>query len=212
MTKIVQIKGSNGSGKTTIVKQLIRLSSDVHLLEAKGFGGKTVATIMDDLGWIAIGGYPEESAMGGCDRIRTIDNIKWAIDEAYDHSPGYWIVFEGMMVSTIKSTFYQFLLDMRQRSRADWMEDIDPLFVILRTTAERCVERIEGRGTKRAGLKVDNVRAKCEMVVRHAKTYDQAYVRWLDVDDVPLDRMVWEFLDLVGEDSDWRYALDPLYR
>ncbi len=195
--KIVQIKGSNGSGKTTIVKQLIQISSDVKELRLKSTG-EIFATAMDDIGWLAIGSYPEGKKMGGCDKFPrpgTISLIKDAIRTSMKSRPDSWIVFEGMMISTIKSTFYDYLL-MLERS-----EGIVPLFVILNATVHGCMDRLEGRGTMRSNrFKLeDNVGSKCELIIRHARTYDPKYVRWIDVDKVLVDEMALEFVRAVDD-------------
>ena len=195
--KIVQIKGSNGSGKTTIVKQLIRYSSDVRVLKCKSTGD-IFATAMDDIGWLAIGSYPEDKKMGGCDKFPrpgTISLIKDAIRISMKSRPDYWIVFEGMMISTIKSTFYDYLL-MLERTKG-----IVPLFVILNTTVHGCMGRLGDRGTARSNRSklVENVGSKCELIIRHARTYEPKYVRWLDVERIPVDDMVLEFIRAVDD-------------
>ena len=191
--KIVQIKGANGSGKTTIVKQLIKYSANTRLLKISKT--QTVfATALDDIGWVALGKYPEDSKMGGCDNFKTIEEVKRGIRMAVNARPDAWIVFEGMMISTIKSTFYDLLLHI-ERARPK----IHPLFVILNATPQGCLNRLAGRGTMKSNLKVENIENKCKMVVRHAKTYDQKYVRWIDVETTPMERMGLEFLRAVDD-------------
>ena len=153
---------------------------------------------MDDIGWLAIGSYPEDKKMGGCDKFPrpdTISLIKDAIRISMKSRPDYWIVFEGMMISTIKSTFYDYLL-MLERTKG-----IVPLFVILNATVQGCMNRLEGRGTMRSNrFKLeDNVGSKCELVIRHANTYDPKYVRWLDVERIPVDDMALEFVRSVDD-------------
>ena len=203
--KIIQIKGANGSGKTTIVKQLIASSNNVR--ELKGLDDSGVhATYMSDLGWAAIGKYPDKSKMGGCDNLKTIDNIKSAICKTIEYcgDEGAWIVFEGMMISTIKSTFYNFLREL-PGMYPDY--NIEPMFVILDACTEKCVSRIMGRGTMRTNLNLENIRNKCNIVRRHAKTYDQDLVRWMKVDSIGVDNMLPVFLELVGD----REILGELY-
>lgn len=200
VTRIVQIKGSNGSGKTTIVKQLGALSENWTYLEWPD--GTIYATQFDDINWVAIGKYDPDAKMGGCDLMPDIDSMKRAIKDVLKYCPGYWIVFEGMMISTIKSTFYNFLLDMQKSHK-----HIEPLFLILKSTTEGCVQRITDRGTMKPGLNIDNVAAKCELVVNHAKTYDPNYVRWLPVETTPLDAMVHIFLWEVQDNQ----LMDALY-
>lgn len=198
VAKIVQIKGGNGSGKTTIVKLLGSQSETWDWLEWPD--GHVYATVFEDIRWVAIGKYHPDAPMGGCDCMRSIDEIKQAIVDVINQYPGYWIVLEGMMISTIKSTFYNFLREIQTR-------DLRPLFVILKATPEGCIRRISGRGTMRPGLSHDNIAQKCAMVVRHAKEYDPNLVRWIDVEDTPEDCMLGEFL---WEVYDWK-LIDAIY-
>lgn len=173
------------------MKQLLEFSNDPYELEVDG---QVVATVMDDIRWCAIGRYPDDSKMGGCDTMKTIQQIKDAIWTTHRYYPNHWIVFEGMMISTIKSTFYDYLMEM-YKDRI-----VDPCFVILRADVDTCVKHITSRGTRRNDLNIGNVANKCELVVRHALTYDQDHVRWLDVANIPLDHMVIEFLLAVGDE------------
>jgi hypothetical protein len=153
---------------------------------------------MDDIGWVAIGEYPANKKMGGCDKFPrpgTISLIKDAIRMSMVARPDFWIVFEGMMISTIKSTFYDYLLMLEES------QGIIPLFVILNAAVEGCMDRLDGRGTKRSNRTklLENVGNKCELVIRHAKTYEPKYVRWMEVDHIPVMRMALEFLKLVDD-------------
>jgi deoxyadenosine/deoxycytidine kinase len=191
--KIVQIKGANGSGKTTIAKQLINYSANTKALKLAKTR-KVFATALDDIGWVILGKYPEDSKMGGCDNFKTIEEVKRGIRVAIQARPDAWVMFEGMMISTIKSTFYDMLLQIEEAR-----PKIHPLFVILNATPQGCLNRLAGRGTMKSNLKVENIENKCKQVIRHAKTYDQKYVRWIDVETTPLERMGLEFLRAVDD-------------
>lgn len=161
------------------------------------YDDRCIATVMEDIGWCAIGPYTPTSRMGGCDCLRTVQEVKDAIAETLEccnKEGGYFgIVFEGMMISTIKSTFYELLLDYMDDGMAD------SIIVVLRASLESCLRRIRGRGSMRPNLNVDNVRNKCEMIIRHAETYDQNLVRWMSVDCIPEKDMALEFLKVVGD-------------
>lgn len=197
--KLVQVKGSNGSGKTTVVKQLLKLDECTFL---RYDNGKIYATLDFEGGWVAVGAYYAHKPMGGCDMLSTIDDIKEAIEATVNYClcsdmDMEGVIFEGMMISTIKSTFYAFL----QLMEAEY--GVEPLMVILNTTGSGCVERIYKRRyqqrARRRRLNVDNVISKCELVIRHAKTYDPKYVRWMNVESIPLDRMATVFLEAVKD-------------
>ena len=192
MSMVIQIKGSNASGKTTIVKQLIELSNNVRYLRWNN--GKVYATVMDDLKWVAVGLY-DDKPMGGCDRLSTVDTVKRAIVDIIDDYPHYVVVFEGMMISTIKSTFYNYLSELSES------DNICPVFVILRTDIDSCVGRLKARRTHKGTVKqstIDNMAYKCKTIERHALTYDQDRVAWMDTDTVNVSSMVGTFLELVS--------------
>jgi hypothetical protein len=156
--------------------------------------GTVYATILSDLGWVAIGQYKPEARMGGCDNLKTIADIKQAILDVLKGDQGineiYGVVFEGMMISTIRSTFYEFLTSM---------PDIEPIFIGLVASTDGCVKRIEGRGSMKANLKIDNIANKCSLVTRNIDSYDQAMVRRIKVDTTPKEAMLLKFLEAVGD-------------
>ena len=193
MTKVVQIKGANGSGKSTIAFQLLNTSDDVVYTE--------YATILRDIGWILIGKYVHgRVTSNGCDKLGTVDAIKNAIIMAVECWPEFHVLFEGMMISTIKSTFYDFLL------RLSDTHGIQPVFVIMDATPDGCLRRLSSRGTRKVDLKIDNIVGKCNLVGRHAHGYDQHLVKWFPVENVELDDMLLVFLDLVESgESDMTY-------
>lgn len=197
--KLVQIKGSNGSGKTTIVKQLLALDvydGDPYL---RGDDGTILVTVNPNVGWAAIGPYYDDKPMGGCDKLKSIQQIKDAIEFAIQWCQSkdcmFGVVFEGMMISTIKSTFYEFAAAMQRE------HGVEIFFVILRASLEGCLERIEARGTRRSNLNLEKINKKCVSILRHAGTYDQRYVRYIDVDAIPVEAMISEFLVAVGDEE-----------
>lgn len=185
--KIVQIKGANGTGKTTLVKRLIELSNHITLYEWEDTH-KVFATGIDDIGWIAIGEYKPDKKMGGCDGMKSIDEIRTAITYCMGldyHS----IVFEGAMISTIKSTFYDWLTNV---------DGIEPVFVMLVASLDGCVARIAGRGTKSIMKSTDGVRSKIACIERQIEVYDPKYVRIINVESTPENKMLYKFLEQVN--------------
>lgn len=204
---LVQIKGSNGSGKTTIVKDLLALDGYGGYPYLEWNDGVIYATVNPNVGWAAVGPYWREKKMGGCDKLKTVAQIKRAITDtvswACEHSGlMVGVVFEGMMISTIKTTFYHFLLELER----DGLYSIQPMFVILDAPAAGCVARIDARGTRRSIMDPAKVASKCALVMRHARTYDQRYVRYIDVDNTSRDCMVSEFLKAVGDTEMLEYV------
>jgi deoxyadenosine/deoxycytidine kinase len=199
MTKIVQIRGANGSGKTSLVKDLLALSgAEQEILEWELPNGKAqaIATVCSDIGWAAIGVYPPDKKMGGCDNFNTLDDVKQALISTYTNYPTlHGIVFEGMLITAIKTPIYEHLLKMEREFL------IQPIIIQLRATLEGCVKRIEGRGTRKPGarpLNLDLLRSKIDMVERYGQYYGD-YARWIDVESTPKTSMLVKFLEAVGD-------------
>lgn len=200
MTKICQIIGSSGAGKTTIIKQLLQRSKQIEYLTYRNTT-KVYATVMHDLSWAIVGPYKPDKPMGGCDLLHTVQQTKQAVLDLLDDYPNYWIAFEGIIASTIRSTFYDFLLELQRT------DGIDPVFIILKADVDTCVEHIKQRGTMKSDLKIDNVAAKCALVLKNAATYDQQYVRYIDVSNTPAENMMDVFLWKIQDNE----LIDALY-
>jgi hypothetical protein len=192
MVRVVNIKGPTGSGKSTIVKQMI--DDDTYfLLDGKQ---KPYTTVFPNIKWAAVGPYKADGAptSNGCDSVGKVDLIKEYIGNILDELPGYDVVFEGAMISTIISTYYQYLLYLQERDK------VRPGFVLLQTSPDKCLERMAGRGSLRPGIDMDRLIARCDSVVNNAiKHYDPKYIRILKVDEVEQPDMLKTFLQLVGD-------------
>lgn len=192
MRYTVQVKGANGSGKTTIARQLIGLSSMKDEVYSPDLfkGKKPYATVLADLGWVVIGSYPAGGKSGGADLIHYMDDLFISLYKAFHEYPNYWILVEGAMISTTMTT-YNFLLQ----------NNMNPLVVILNTTMEGCLRRLEAR-------KGDGVKLTADMFTQLAPKLDRIpkqkhqpeHVRQMYVDRLPLEDMVYEFLAAV----DWK--------
>lgn len=197
---VVQIKGTNGSGKTTIARQLIALSKEKWYMTEPTKTGKqrVLATVLYDLQWVVLGNYPEDSKMGGCDGLKTIDIMKGIITRALEEYPGYWILFEGMMISTLKDTFYLWLKEL----------DVEPVFVFLITNTQSCLDRINSRGTNSI-KNPQNIDDKNRRIAMHADYYDPKMVAKLYVDRIDREAMLSRFLDAIGDERTLAHLLEP---
>lgn len=188
MKKLVQIKGANGSGKTTIVKQLIALEPKPILLSDPSLlKGKPYATVLPKLGWVAVGHYPVTAKGGGCDLIHTVDELKYILNLLALNNPSYHIVFEGVMVSTTM-TMYNHMLGFDPLKR-------QPLVVMLMSDMDGAIKRL----SKRKGVQVSpeqftQLAPKIERMVTQIKRHDPRHLRFIYVDDLDEADMVWEFL------------------
>lgn len=194
-TKIIQIKGSNGTGKTTLMKQLVALSEDKYYVRDPQTR-KPYATVLYDLQWCLVGLYPEDKQMGGTDNIHTVAEMKAIIKELVECYPGYWIAAEGMMISTTM-TIYNYMLELKQAGY-----NVEPCVVVLKSSVDGCIKRIE----KRRGSpleRTDLVAQKCELVLRHQ--YKPGHALYIDVDNIAEEDMLPTFLKVVGDDLVYSY-------
>lgn len=202
-------RGSNASGKTTIAKDLIALSSDIyeyrwtHALYDGDTGHypKVYVTVLNDIHWACIGSYPEDKKMGGCDTFDSVYQTKQAIaDTLNNHRDGLrGIYYEGMVISTIATTFYDYMIDLKYFQ-------VDPYFVIMAAGIEGCLKRIVQRGTMKPNLNIENVRNKCELNMKIAKKFELwggIPVRYMYVDNIAREDMLMEFFHVVGEEHSW---------
>lgn len=193
--KVVQIKGANGSGKTTIVKQLIALevAEQVCRLSNKNVNkGKPYATLLPNLKWIVVGQYPVDAKGGGCDTIHTMDELKAIVDKLVAEYPDHWIVFEGAMISSTMTMYYHI------RDRVPY-----PVAVLLVASLEGCVARLERRkGVTPGSTDFNHVEDKVQRILRQDHLYDPIHIRHIMVENLPEQEMVYEFLAAVGWDPE----------
>lgn len=97
---IVNIRGYSGSGKSTCVKNIIKLYNNSEvLLSRKRRALVTRLYNTPELNeCIVLGPYDDKNQTNGCDTIAYNEQVKLLI-EFYDDK-GYDVLFEGMMLST----------------------------------------------------------------------------------------------------------------
>lgn len=137
MSLILNVRGPGGSGKTTAVREFLRLRNPRQLLEQNRVGAKGQPLRDKVIGYEldgnirVVGSY--EMTCGGCDSIQKQDCIKelvlsWA-DEGYD------VIFEGLMISSVWSTWTA-VQEIAEARGHEW------LWVFMNTPLDQCVKNI----------------------------------------------------------------------
>jgi len=189
--KVVQIKGANGAGKTTIMRQLIELNQgEVELLVDESFNkGKPYGTILHDLKIALVGHYPPGSKGGGCDNINKVAWQKESIGRLAEYYPDYMVIAEGAMASTTM-TLYNYIIAI----------DEVPCVVILQVTMDGCLRRLEKRkGLEPGTLTPDSftqLQPKLDRIPKQPHIVD--HVVTMDVEELAEKDMIWDFLVAVG--------------
>lgn len=131
---IFNIRGTNGSGKSTVVRHFLPGARPIYGL----LGARDPEAYLCNLPWLKDNLYvlgPYRNRIGGCDRIRPFDNILTLLDK---YAPRGHIMFEGVLVS-----------DNYGRV-GEWLESKGSASVVvfLDTPLEVCVERVKARTDK----------------------------------------------------------------
>lgn len=135
---IVSLRGTHGSGKSTVVKWLLHSGESTPLGVGKKPDGYRV-----DISWLDRPLYivgPYETACGGCDAIQPYQLI-WP--RVVDYEAKGHVVFEGALVSSSYGTIGE--------ASEGYGDQV--VFAFLDTPVQTCVERILERRAKKGTAK-----------------------------------------------------------
>ena len=158
MRLILNIRGTNGSGKSSIVMSM--LDDPDMFVVSKPYQGKNrnIATVFPNYGWVALGTYFNKT--GGLDCFPNNELTQKAFWYVLKKYPQYNLVMEGIISSTIFSTYEKLFHEAEEKY-------LDARVVVLRLAppVEECLKRIQNRNGGKP-IKEDLVKAKYRMVER----------------------------------------------
>lgn len=164
--KLINIRGCNGSGKSTIPLQFLAKDRGAYLLT---YEGKDVATVFPSYGFVAMGKYRNKT--GGLDgykngeQTRTILEMLWLLP--------YSIIMEGVIASTIYSTYAELFKKLENKPpkrKIGIMNLVPPLELV----KERLHKRNGGKK-----IKFEQVESKWRTVKKNAKKFAEAgFISW----------------------------------
>lgn len=101
---LVNVRGCNGAGKSTIPMSMMD-DPEMYVHEIVGSDGKKISaiTVFPSYGWVALGTYFNKT--GGLDTLKNNAVTKLTLFAALDGFPEYDVLMEGIMASTIRSTY-----------------------------------------------------------------------------------------------------------
>jgi len=94
--KVIQIRGSNGAGKTTIVRQFVQ-KNNLQIKEINVKGKQTYISIDESGRLVALGRYDKKT--GGCDLYDNTEHVLNTIIWVITNIKPKIILFEGMIYS-----------------------------------------------------------------------------------------------------------------
>lgn len=138
--KVVNIRGTNASGKSTVPLQMLANDRGAYILTKEG---NDVATVFPNYNFVAVGRYRTKT--GGLDGIKTTAEAKELLDTL--HVCSMDILFEGILCSTVFSTWAEQLKKHQNTSpnrKAGVLNIVNDLEVV----KERLMKRNGGKEVK----------------------------------------------------------------
>ena len=190
---IVNIRGCNGAGKSTVPMSMMEVDPSFEVIKlGVGKTGKPcnpAITVFHKLKWVALGTYFNKT--GGMDTYGSNQDTQDALAYALEHYPDYDIVMEGVIASTIKSTY----ADLFKQLEAEGYQVLVMSFL---PPIKVCLERIQIRNGGKP-IKEDLVVSKWNSVNTGVEYFRKAGIQAIRIDTSKCskDNMLRSFLRTV---------------
>lgn len=190
--KLVNIRGCNGSGKSTIPHSMIRLDKGTFeiLWEYEG-KNRVIATVCPKFNFILLGNY--HSKTGGLDTIYSTQEIK-------DATSVFWgvnmnLLMEGVLASTVRQTYIDLYKGCNENSELKREIIIYNLLPPLSV----CLDRIQKRNGGKV-IKEDMVELKWKTVSRNVEKFRQVGFNSIAFDNstITIDQTLDYFFEGIG--------------
>lgn len=172
--RITNIRGTGGSGKSTLVRRVMDLYPErlPGLREGRRRPVSYGLTGGDRRPLVVLGHY--ETPCGGCDTLKTVDEVYDLVRQAVGH--GTDVLYEGIMVAD----------DVRRAVELSRDPRVDLQVILLTTPVDLCLaainERRAARDDQAAPVDPKNTRARAERHLRAVLRLKDAGVRTLRLD------------------------------
>lgn len=191
----MNIRGTNGSGKSTIPMSMMEDKKlRVEPIYENG-GKKEVVTVFPTYEWVALGSYWTKT--GGMDTFKNTQVVKDALEYAWLNYPGYDILMEGIMCSTVYSTYHKLFQEYYDRIDMGKVSPREILIVNFVPPIEVCIDRVLQRNGGKE-FNEEGLRSKWNTVVRNADKFKTDGYKCVKIDNskTKKERMLVKFLDL----------------
>ena len=192
MRVLVNIRGCNGAGKSTIPMSMMD-DPEMYVHEIRGSDDKRISsiTVFPSYGWVALGTYFNKT--GGLDTLKNNDITRMTLYAALDGFPEYNVLMEGIMASTIRSTYIDLFHEVEE-----YYDDLKVIIISLLPPVEVAISRVYSRNGGKP-IQEEAVRGKWETVARNVSAFSEAGFTSLRVDSskVSKDKMLKAFLKTI---------------
>lgn len=140
MTKYINVRGCNGSGKTTVLRNYAQsidptTGGEIKTINVEDVGHKPIPFTFLSNGVAILGDYTlasHKNTTSGCDRVKTQLAVKTALERVPKEVKA--VLFEGVIVSTIFQPW------------SDWSKaNGGMIWAFLDTPLDLCLQRIQER-------------------------------------------------------------------
>lgn len=169
MRVLVNIRGCNGAGKSTIPMSMMNDPYMwVHTIVDDAGKKLSAITVFPSYGWVALGTYFNKT--GGMDTLKNNATTKLTLEAALKEFQDYNILMEGIMASTIRSTYVDLFHEVEQK----W--PIRVIILNLLPPVEVAISRVYSRNGGKP-INEEAVRGKWETVAKNAKVFsDEGFI------------------------------------
>ena len=193
---LVNLRGCNGAGKSTIPMSMMD-DPRMYVHEILGSDGKKISaiTVFPSYGWVALGTYFNKT--GGMDTLRNNETTRLTLYAALDGFPEYNVLMEGIMASTIRSTYIDLFHEVEDYYQTRG-EDLKVLIISLLPPVEVAISRVYSRNGGKP-IQEEAVRGKWETVARNVSAFADAGFTSVKANSakVSKDKMLSAFLKTV---------------
>ena len=167
MRVLANIRGCNGAGKSTIPMSMMD-DPEMYIHEIMGSDGQRISSITVFLtyGWAALGTYFNKT--GGLDTLKNNEITRMTLYAALDGFPEYNVLMEGIMASTIRSTYIDLFHEVE-----NYYPELKVIIISLLPPVEVAISRVYQRNGGKP-IKEDAVRGKWDTVARNVKYFADA--------------------------------------
>lgn len=139
MTHIYDIRGTNGSGKSHVVHQLLNSNETREITD----NGRTQGIYIPSFQCAVLGQY--KTVCGGCDQLPNANSVNTLVREFLLMREIKVIVLEGLLVSHTFQRYHDLAVEVERKGHRY-------NFLFLDTPLELCISRVESRReTKKPG-------------------------------------------------------------
>lgn len=169
MRVLVNIRGCNGAGKSTIPMSMMNDPTMwVHTIVDEAGKKISAITVFPSYGWVALGTYFNKT--GGMDTLKNNEITRRTLLIALEEFQDYNILMEGIMASTIRSTYVNLFHEVEQ----NW--PIRVIILNLLPPVEVAISRVYSRNGGKP-INEEAVRGKWETVAKNAKVFsDEGFI------------------------------------